>query len=199
MSTLDALCLKLHEIGAVKFGEFKLKDGSLSPIYIDLRLLVAYPDVLELVAGEMAILARNLKFNRLCGIPYAALPIATALSLNMRLPMIYPRREVKQYGTKKPIEGLYSAGETVLVIDDLITTGLSKFEFIQPLEQEGLHVKDILVLIDREQGGAQALKEKGYALHSVLGITFLLNTLTVHNKITKEKADEILAYLKKAN
>ena len=109
--------------------------------------------------------------DRIAGIPYAGLPLAVAASLAGRLPLVYPRREEKGYGTRKRIEGLYRAGERVVVIDDIITDGASKFEAIGPLEEAGLVVRDLVILIDREQGGRELLAAHGYTLHSVLTIS----------------------------
>lgn len=197
MSKKEELCLKLAEIGAVKFGEFKLKDGSISPIYIDLRILVSFPEVLQLVSDALVKEAKNLSYDRVAGIPYAGVPIATAFSLQTKKPMLYPRKEVKDYGTKKKIEGLFNEGETVLLIDDLITKGLSKIEAITPLREAGLQVKDIVVLVDREQGGKLALETAGYNLHAVIKITELLNVLKENGKIEEEKYNQVMEYLKK--
>jgi uridine monophosphate synthetase len=90
-------------------------------------------------------------------------------------PMIYPRREVKAYGTGAEIEGMFQPGDRVVVIDDLATTGGSKFEAIEKLDAAGLQVKDVVVLVDRQSGAAEALAERGYCLHSVLDLTALLD------------------------
>jgi uridine monophosphate synthetase len=194
-SEKEEISVDLFEIGAVKFGEFTLKSGLKSPIYIDLRVLVSYPKVLKKIGKLLLQETKGLKFDRIAGIPYAAIAIATAVSLEGNLPMIYPRKEQKDYGTKKMIEGEFKAGEMVLVIDDLITTGGSKFEAIQPLQEAGLKVKDIVVLVDREQGGRQQLKEKGFELHSVIKISELLDVLLKKGKIPKVQFDEVKKYL----
>jgi orotate phosphoribosyltransferase len=189
------LVLKLSEIGAIKFGSFTLKSGMISPIYIDLRLLVTYPELLKLVAKDMAKILKKLNYDRIAGIPYAAMPIATAISLLANKPMIYTRKEQKEYGTKKQIEGEYKSGETVVVIDDLVTTAKSKFEAIEPLLAEGLAVKDIVVLIDREQGGKEQLKEKGYGLHACIELKKMLKFLLKEGKLEKAKYDEVLKFI----
>lgn len=190
------IAIALHEIGAVKFGEFKLKSGIMSPIYIDLRLLISYPKVLKLISSEMISIAKKLKFDVIAGIPYTALPIATAISLETDWPMVYARKEVKDYGTKKKLEGVYSEGDTALIIDDLITTGDSKFETIEPFQAAGLKINDFVVLVDREQGGKRILEEKGYNLHSVIGINELLDILKDEGRLDDtnyKKAKEFIA------
>jgi len=92
--------------------------------------------------------------------------IGVALALEMERPLIYPRREVKEHGTRRAIEGPFRIGDVALVVDDLITRGDSKLEAIAPLEEAGLSVHDVVVLIDREQGGADDLSRRGYKLHA---------------------------------
>jgi orotate phosphoribosyltransferase len=187
---------KLFEIKSIKFGEFTLKSGLKSPIYIDLRILASYPKALKLIARELGEIMNSLEFDLIAGIPYAAMPIATAVSLEFNYSMIYPRKEVKEHGTKQSIEGVYKEGQTVLVIDDLITTGGSKIEAIQPLTQAGLKVKDVCVLIDREQGGKQELKEKNLNLHSVLTLTEILQELQEEKLIDSKIFENVKEYLK---
>jgi uridine monophosphate synthetase len=173
--SLAELADGLLQAGCVKFGQFTLKSGLLSPIYLDLRVLVGFPRLLEQVARAYLPLLRSLRFDRLAALPYAALPIGAAISLYGGWPMIYPRKEVKAYGTKAEIEGVYAQGERVAVIDDLATTGGSKFEAIDKLVAAGLQVSDVIVLIDRQSGAAQALAQAGYRLHSVFTLGQLLD------------------------
>ncbi|NQU99761.1 MAG: orotate phosphoribosyltransferase [Parcubacteria group bacterium] len=192
------LILKLAEINAIKFGEFTLKSGMKSPIYVDLRVIVSYPEVMKMIAKtiEEKIKENNLEYDIITGPPYNALPIASVLSVDMNIPMIYMRKELKGYGTNKKIEGLYKKGQTCLVIDDLITTGGSKFEAIEPLEKEGVEVKDVVVLVDREQGGKKKLKEKGYNLYSIILISEMLDVLKEENKIDNETYEKVNDFLK---
>ncbi len=177
----------LLEAGCIKFGQFTLKSGMLSPIYIDLRQLVSYPGLLQQVAQAYLPILQQLKFDRLAGLPYAALPIATAISLQSGWPLIYPRKEAKTYGTKAEIEGVFNPGERVVIIDDLATTGGSKFESIDKLTSVGLKVEDVVVLIDRQSGAAEALRHAGYQLHAVATLTQLLDFYESSGKVPAEK------------
>jgi uridine monophosphate synthetase len=184
---LAALADDLLSAGCVKFGDFTLKSGLKSPIYIDLRRLVTYPRLLGQVASSYLPMLEKLKFERLAGLPYAAIPIVTAISLQAGYPVIYPRKEIKPYGTKAEIEGEYQAGETAVMVDDLTTTGGSKFEGIEKLTNAGLKVKDVVVLIDRQSGAKEALAEAGFRLHAVLTIAELLDHWEKTGKVPAEK------------
>jgi uridine monophosphate synthetase len=173
--SLAQLARGLLESGCIQFGEFTLKSGLVSPIYIDLRRLVGDPALLALVASAYLPLLRDLEFDRLAALPYAALPIATAIALQGGWPMVYPRKESKDYGTRALVEGVYEPGETVVVVDDLATTGGSKFEAIEKLADAGLSVADVVVLIDRESGAREALEQAGYRLHAVVTLSQLLD------------------------
>jgi uridine monophosphate synthetase len=110
--------------------------------------------------------------------------------------MIYPRKEVKEYGTKAEIEGEYHAGETVVVIDDLATTGGSKFEAIEKLTGAGLVVKDVVVLVDRQSGAKESLEKAGYSLHAVLTISQMLDYWEKADKVEKKKIFQTRKFLK---
>jgi uridine monophosphate synthetase len=195
-ANLSALADALLEAGCIKFGEFTLKSGLKSPIYIDLRYIISFPKLLEQVGAAYLPLLSELKFDRIAGLPYAAIPIATAISLQGSYPMIYPRKEVKSYGTKAEIEGEYHAGETAVVIDDLATTGGSKFEAIEKLTGVGLKVKDVVVLVDRQSGAKESLEQAGYCMHAVLTITQMLDHWEETGKVAKDKIGETRKFLK---
>ena len=194
-SARKSLADRLLEAGCIKFGNFTLKSGLQSPIYIDLRQIISYPTLLSEIAQAYLPLLSHLRFSRIAGLPYAAIPIATAISLAGNYPMIYPRKEAKVYGTKADIEGEFHAGETVVVIDDLATTGGSKFEAIEKLTGAGLLVKDIVVLVDRQSGARESLAQAGYAMHAVLTISQLLEYWGENRKVEKDKIEETRLFL----
>jgi len=192
---IDSLALTLHDISAVRFGNFQLHSGKMSPIYIDLRVLVSYPKALALVAQAYAAKIAELNYDILGAYPYAGLPIGVAVSLEMGVPLVYPRKEAKAYGTGKRVEGVWTAGQTAVLVEDLITSGKSIVEAMRLLQEADLQARDSVVLIDRQQGGAEALAEQGIAVHSVLTLTELLDVLAAHGRITADKKAEVLAAL----
>jgi len=196
MTSLAAsLAEKLHRIGAVRFGTFTLKDGRQSPFYIDLRVIISAPDVLRDVAHAMLERAASLRYDRIAGLPYAGLPIAVAMSLESGVPLIYPRKEAKDYGTARQIEGVHHAGERVLVVDDVITSGGAKIEAIAPLRQAGLIAEDVLVLVDRSADRGAALAPHGATLHSVVRVEDLLEPLRAAGRISDAELSAARAFL----
>ncbi len=185
----------LLSMGCVRFGEFTLKSGLISPIYIDLRRLVTYPGWMTQVAAAYIQQLRLLAFDRIAGLPYAALPIATAISLQGNWPMIYPRKTTKDYGTAADIEGVYHPGEKVVVIDDLATTGGSKFEAIEKLKAAELEVEDVVVLIDRQSGAKEALADAGYRMHAIFTLTELLDHWRDTNRLPAEQIEKVVSFL----
>ncbi len=185
----------LLRLGCVQFGEFKLKSGQISPIYLDLRRLVGDPAALGRAAAAYAGVLRGLRFDRLAALPYAALPLGAAIAVQAGWPLVYPRKETKDYGTRSVVEGPYEPSETVVVIDDLVTTGESKFEGIEKLQAAGLKVSDIVVLVDRQTKGQDAFGRRGLALHAVLNLPNLLAHWHAQGAITPKQYTETLAYL----
>ena len=134
--------------------------------------------------------------DRIAGIPFAGLPLAVATSLAGQIPLLYARPEAKTYGTARRIEGLHAPGERVIVIDDIVTDGTSKLEAIAPLEAAGLVVKDILVLVDREQGGAERLAARGYTVHALLKITECFEELEAVGLVDATVAEQARAFIR---
>jgi len=185
----------LVNLEAIKFGEFTLASGRHSPIYIDLRLLVSAPDLLAQAADAYAAVVSDLPCDRVAGVPYAALPIGTALSLRTGIPMIYPRKEAKAYGLGKDIEGAWQPGYCIVLIEDLITSGGSIIKSAERLREAGLIVEHVVVLIDREQGGVDNLAAHGITAHSVFTMTQLLDDLVARDRLPAERAGQVRAFL----
>ena len=189
--------------GAVKFGAFRLKlhetqpDAPLSPLYVDLRVLQSFPDALDAAVATLneLIEAENLIFARYAGIPMAATPLTAVLSHVTRIPMITPR-EPKSHGSGGSIDGAYLPGEIALAIDDVVTHADSKIEAIRVLEANGLVVRDVAVLVDREQGGPKMLAEAGYTLHAALRLSQLIDYWRETGGIDSELDGRLRAYFR---
>ena len=194
-SPIETLVLTLHDIGAVQFGRFRLHSGKESRIYIDLRVLVSFPEALRQATAAYAGALAPLHYDLLAATPLAGLPIGTALCLSLDKPLIYPRKTAKSYGTGKNIEGRWSIGQTAVVIDDLITSGDSVLETIAAVKAAGLHVHDAVVLIDREQGGREMLARQGYRVQPVMTLRQLLEHLVAHGRLSRPQRDEVLMSL----
>jgi orotate phosphoribosyltransferase len=197
---------ELWKLGAIQFGDFTLGHTAVhSPVYINLRLLISAPEVLrrtaEVMLNEVHTLQsmrqpRLTNYELVAGVPFGGLHLATAFSLLSSTPMIYlhPPKE----GNRTVVEGNYTVGQTVLVIDDLITGGGSVVRTVERLEEEGLFVADALVLIERKQGGYERLKQQGVNLVSILTLEAVLHYLGSSRKISEEWYHKSLEYLVKS-
>lgn len=193
---MDELYDKIFEAGCIKFGEFKLKSGLMSPVYVDFRGLISKPALLAEIGTALAEKAKEIGCDRIAGIPYAGLPLGVAASIAGDIPLIYARREVKEYGTGKLIEGDWTPGERIIMIDDIITDGRSKIESVTPLTARGLIVHDILIILDREQGGKQIIENGGYRLHSLGTLTEVLDKLVASRKVSAVTASRVKEFIK---
>jgi uridine monophosphate synthetase len=189
-----AFARALFDINAIRFGDFLLKSGKHSPVYLDLRSIISHPKLLQTLASAMADqLLPSVK--RVCGVPYAALPLATAFSLQTGLPLLIKRKEAKGYGTKKTIEGEFAAGDEILLLEDVVTSGESLLETISELEKEGLKIAQIITVVDREQGGMQRLWAAGYRAEALMSMSALLDLLHQEGKLEKVQYDAVMDYL----
>jgi uridine monophosphate synthetase len=181
------LILQLFDIGCITFEETVQASGQVFPYYIDLRRIISNPQVFDAVIGTYAEILQDLKFDRIAGIPYGSLPTASGLALRLNFPLIFPRKEVKAYGARRLIEGNYEAGETIVVVDDILISGKSAIEGAQKIESCGLKVRDIVVFIDHESGVCDRIQKSGYSPHAVLKISEINETLYQSGRITEKQ------------
>lgn len=182
-------------MGCIRFGEFKLKSGQAAPIQIDLRRLISFPGWMTQVASAYIRTLKTLTFDRLAGIPYAALPIATAISLQGNWPYIYPRKTTSRFSKYSTIEGLYNPGETVAVVNDLVITGGSCLDAVACFREVGLTCQDVVVFIDQETGARKALEDAGLRLHALFTLTQLLDYWEITERLPVEQISPVRNFL----
>ena len=180
----------LVKVRALQVGTFTLSSGKLSSYYVDLRMVPSFPGAYRYVIDCYLSLIRNEvgldKFDAIAGIPTAGLTFSSPVALELRKPMIYVRKEEKDYGHMKRIEGTITPGWRVLVMDDLITTGHSVLTGIDAIREEGGEVKSVAVLIDRLEGGKANLRKAGVKLRPLTDITELARTLHAKDEISDD-------------
>ncbi|XP_057323810.1 uridine 5'-monophosphate synthase [Microplitis mediator] len=197
-SELKELAVLLFNVDAVKFGDFVTKVGLRTPVYIDLRVIISYPKLLNRISSVLWKLADEAeKIDQVCGVPYTALPIASLISVESNIPMLIRRKEAKAYGTKKLIEGKFKVGDKCVIIEDVVTSGSSILETVKDLKHEGLDVTEALVIMDREQGGKKNIEKSGIKMKSLFTMTKLLEYLREADKVSQETVDKVLEYLSK--
>jgi orotate phosphoribosyltransferase len=195
------ICKILNKIGALKFGAFKLTSGKISPYYIDLRIIPSFPDAFQKICNlQVAFIKEEIgvkNFDRIAGIPITGIPFASLIAYNLKKPFLYIRKGVRLHGRKRRIEGILTPGDRVLLIDDLITTGLSLTEAKEAIEAEGGVTTDAVVLLDREEKGKEKLDKKGIKLYALLKMTEIANRLCEIGAIDEVQLKTILKQIKK--
>lgn len=185
MNTRTKLILQLFDAKVIEFGDFTLRSGIQTPFYVDLRKVASYPHILKEICLQLweSISLSHVQFDILCGVPYAAVSYATVIGMQQTIPTIIMRKERKEYGSKKLLEGVFENGQNCLVLEDTITSGISLVEAVGALEGEGLSVKDIAVVIDRQQGGSKTLENLGYRVHKLFTIEEIMDVLMKNGRI----------------
>jgi len=192
------LCLALFDLGAVRFGDFVLSHGAHSPLYVDLRLLFSYPKLFKQVVAMWAPLVPAITpLPRVCGAPYGAVPLATLLSAQYDMPLLLLRKEAKEHGRKKSLEGEYAPGDHCLVVEDVVTSGGSLIRTVQALQEVGL-ICHPCTLLDRQQGGEAAVWEETQTrLRSLLNMSELLACLHQEGRLSEQELQDLVSYLQK--
>lgn len=186
----------IYDSELIKFGEFELKSGIKSPFYIDLRKAQSHPIAFRAIVDAYGEMLKDINSDTLiAGVPEAATPIAGAVGYATGRALVQPRKVVKEHGTKNSIEGDFNEGDKVVLIDDLITKGDSKLEVIEQVEDAGLEVEKFIVLVDREQGGMETVRNAGYDIQAGLSITALIDTLYSRCKIESAQREQILEFI----
>ncbi len=170
---IDEFCNILLRTGCIKFGTFQLSSGALSPYYVDLRLIPSNPEAFKRAIGFYTVTLEPVikRSSRLVGIPTAGVPYAAVLAFNFAKPFLYLRKEAKDHGQRRRIEGIIFPGDKVVLLDDVVTTGKNIMEAVDAIRAEGGVVKDAVVLLDRQQGGKAQLMKMGVRLRSYATIT----------------------------
>lgn len=161
--TRDELGRKLREVAYLE-GDFVLRSGRRSKYYLDKYRFETLPDVLGPLGKAIAAAVREHEPEaaRIAGPELGAVALATAASLESGLPFVIVRKEAKEYGTSKQLEGVFEEGECVCLVEDVVTTGGAALEAVQVLRNAGLRVSNAICVVDREEGGVDE-----FARHAV--------------------------------
>jgi orotate phosphoribosyltransferase len=190
----------LFKIDALKFGVFNLSSGKPSPYYVDLRVVPSFPDAyreicdfyINFITDQIGLKS----FDRIAGVPLAGIPFASQIAYNLKKPFLYVPKEKKLHGRERRVEGVLISGDRVLLIDDLITTGLSLKNAADAIRAEGGIVSKAVVFLDRQENGKKTLKESDIKLFTLLKIGEVANNLYELGAIEKEDLKTILKQVK---
>lgn len=192
------LATELARRGCVLVGEFRLSSGLVSPYYIDLRAVPSYPDLFDMVTDAYvdAVKALGERCDRISGIATAGVPIASLVAYKLGLPFVYVRKEERTHGTGSLVEGVVERGDAVLVLDDVATTGGSLVRAVTALRERGAVVNSVIVMVDRQQGAADALARLGVRLHSITTASRLVEELHLKGIVKKEEYERVMRYIR---
>jgi orotate phosphoribosyltransferase len=196
MKQVGILLIKNH---AIKFGDYILASGKRSPYYIDLRLTISSPITMDWIANALTRIIQNEigkdKIDRILGVPTAGIPFATVVSQKLGIPLIYYRQARKEHGVRKKVEGILERNDRILVIDDLITTGESVIEAAEVVRDQGGVVNELVVLLDREQGGQQKLRSSRIEPHVLFKISDAMRWLHAVGLIEDDTYETVERYI----
>ena len=197
----DRMANILYKIDAIKFGVYELSSGKASPYYVDLRVIPSFPDafreICDFYAQQITDEIGLKNFDRIAGIPLAGIPFASQIAYNLKKPFLYVRKSVKLQGRERRVEGVLVSGDRVLLIDDLVTTGVTLRKAAEAIRAEGGVVTKAVAFLDREEGGKEKLQEINVELAPLLKISEIANTLYEIGAIDKESLKTINKQIKK--
>ena len=197
----DKMANILFKLDAIKFGVFKLSSGKASPYYVDLRVIPSFPDayrqICEAYAEFIASQVGTKSFDRIAGVPLTGIIFASQIAYNLKKPFLYVRKGARLSGRERRVEGVLVSGDRVLLVDDLVTTGLTLKKAAEAVRAEGGVVADAVVFIDREEGGGQQLEKGGIKLHPMLKISEMASSLYESGALDQEGVKTIFKQVKK--
>ena len=185
----------LYEKKIIRFGDFTLASGKKSPYYIDLRLVPSYPIYYrKMIKGLQNIIAEDVgfeNFHSLVSVPTGGLVVAASLAIEIVKPIIYVRKEAKEHGTGKAVEGVTCQDMKLLMIEDVVTSGGSVINAIKSIKEEKMTVTDAYAVVDRMEGATEALQAEGVKLHSLLTIKQIAESLFEQKLITEDVLNQV--------
>ena len=185
----------LYKNDIIKFGNFTLASGKDSSYYIDLRLVPSFPHQFRKMIKNLQNLIIEKtgldNFDSLASVPTGGLVITSALAIEIVKPLIYVRNKPKEHGTTKSIEGKIESGMKVVVVDDVMTTGISVLNGIKQLKESGLSISSVFVIINRLEGADKSLSDIGVEVHQLTDILEITNILFEEKLISKEIFEKV--------
>ena len=178
---------------------FQLSNGDYTPIYINCRLLISYPETRDILMSFVHYICsqRNVDCDCVAGGETGGMPFGSWVAERMDKPFVYVRKKTKGHGGGLRVEGVASG--KVLLVEDLITDGGSKMGFIQGIREAGCTVSDCIVLVDREQQGLENLAQEGVSMHTLVGIASCLEEGRAIGLLSSEDLSEVNTYLEDAS
>jgi orotate phosphoribosyltransferase len=191
----------LYKIDALQFGLFKLTNGKVSPYYIDLRIVPSFPDAFRDICDfYMEAITTQIglnNFDRIAGVPLAGIPFASQIAYNLKKPFLYVRKGTRTHGRERRVEGILVPGDRVLLVDDLITTGLTLKKAAESVRAEGGVVTEAVTFLDREEKGKERLESAEVKLHALLKISEIAQILYELGAVDEESLKTIMKQVKK--
>jgi len=185
----------LYEKKIIRFGDFTLASGRKSPYYIDLRLVPSFPhEYRKMIKGLQNLIAEDIgfeNFHSLVSVPTGGLVVAASLATEIVKPLIYVRKQAKEHGTGKSVEGVTCQDMKLLMIEDVVTSGGSVINAIKSIKEEKMIVTDAYAIVDRMEGATQALRDEGVKLHSLLTINDITQVLYDQKLITEDILNQV--------